>query len=84
MNWRFWKRQRKSRIEQVGNKIVVEVKTLDDVIRVLPLMQADVKLYATGLIDLHERLRRVELKLGIKAKAGSKGIYSPSREIIKP
>jgi len=84
-NWRFWRRQRKGpRIENVGNQVVFKVETLEDVIRVLPLIQQDGKLLAAGLIDLHERMRRVELKLGIKAKAKQGEVYAPSREILKP
>jgi hypothetical protein len=57
------------------------IETLADVIRVLPLFQADNKVLAKGLIDLHERLARVELKLGIKRKPQKGELLVPDRNI---
>ena len=61
--------------------VSIKVETLEDVLKVLPLLQNDNKLLAAGLIDLHDRLARVELRLGIKPKARKGELLVPDREI---
>jgi len=62
--------------------VKIRLKSLRDVITVMPMMAEETHKLAEGLMDVHLRLRHVEDRLGIKPKPRKGDVIIPSKRIL--
>ena len=63
--------------------VKIRLKSLRDVITVMPMMAEETHKLAEGLMDVHLRLRKVEDRLGIKPVPRKGDVIIPNKKIIK-